>query len=107
MTRAALKAWYGRALASKIDPSGRYMLVEAAGEVWAVAWPEHRRFLPAAFHGHSLRFTQSRYGWQLPDRAPELAGVCADLDELADRLRGLPLADLPPGRACGPMTADF
>jgi hypothetical protein len=103
----ALTGRYG-ALGSKIDPSGRYQLVEAAGEVWAVSWPERSLRLPAAFHGHTLRFKQSRLGWQLPGRAPELGGVFADLDELRDRLAGLPLADTdPPPTRRGWRALDF
>jgi hypothetical protein len=103
---AALRAHYGD-LGAEIDPSCRYELVEAAGEIWAVPSGEAGRRLPAAFHGHTLRYGQVRLGWQLPEHAPRLAGVCDSLDELRDKLRGLPLADLPRQPARGWRALDF
>jgi hypothetical protein len=85
--QAVLKEQYG-ALGGEIDPSERYMVVEAAGKIWAVHWQKDAgRRLPATFHGHTLRYKQTYFGWQLPERAPRLAGVCASLDELSDELR--------------------
>ena len=105
--KAAMRSHYGD-LGGPIAPSERYQLIRAAGKFWAVPWCECAgRRLPAAFHGHTLRFKQARFGWQLPEHAPRLAGVCADLDELRDQLRGVPLADLPREPVRGWMARDL